>query len=150
MGRNTHRHRWHPWRHIAQRHPHIRVTCDYVLPEHRRGLWTTEGIYLDRRLTQAGRRCTLTHEIIHLERGEVPNHPYFAAYEEHVVEVLTARTLIALPQLVDAALWTQHPYELADELWVDVDTLLTRVQHLTREERTTIIRELAERQPWNN
>ncbi|MCD2096576.1 hypothetical protein [Rhodococcus rhodochrous] len=150
MGRNKHGHRWHPWRYLAHRHPHLRVTCEYVLPESRKGLATTEGIYLDRRLTQAGRRCTLTHEIIHLERGAPPDHPHFAAYEEHLVEVLAARRLIAIPQLIDAALWTQHPYELADELWVDIDTLTTRVQHLTREERATIIRELAERQPWNN
>jgi hypothetical protein len=150
MGRNTHRHRWHPWRYLARRHPHIRVTCNYTLREDTQGLLTPDGIYIDRRLTQAERRCTLTHEIIHLERGEVPNHPHFAAYEEHIVEVLTARTLISLPHLIDAALWTQHPYELAEELWVDVDTLLTRVQHLTRDERDTIHRELLERQPWNN
>ncbi|MGV5046843.1 hypothetical protein [Rhodococcus pyridinivorans] len=150
MGRKPRKHRWHPWRHIAQHHPHIRVTCNYKLPPGYDGLLTEDGIYIDRRLTQAERRCTLTHEIIHLERGAPPDHPHFAAYEEHIVEVLAARRLIAIPRLIDGLLWTQHPHELADELWVDVDTLTTRVQHLTREERAHIIRELAERQPWNN
>ncbi|MBH0121522.1 hypothetical protein I0Q12_19215 [Rhodococcus sp. CX] len=128
----------------------MHVSCEYKLSGRARGILTIHGIYLDCRLTQAGRRCTLTHEIVHLERGPVPRHPYFAALEEHIVDVLTARRLIALPHLIDKLLWTQHPHELADELWVDVDTLTTRVQHLTREERAHINRELARRQPWNN
>lgn len=150
MGRNTHRHRWHPWRHLARRHPHIHVTCSYTLREGTRGLITPAGIYLDCRLNQAGRRCTLTHEIIHLERGPVPDHPYLSAIEEHLVDVLAARRLITLPHLLDSLVWTQYPDELAEELWVDVDTLTTRVEHLTREERAHINRELARRQPWNN
>ncbi|MCK8674144.1 hypothetical protein M1M07_23910 [Rhodococcus sp. HM1] len=126
------------------------VTCEYKLEAGRKGLLTTSGIYLDCRLNQAGRRCTLTHEIEHLERGPAPDHPHFAALEEHIVEVLAARRLITLPHLLDAAVWTQHPHELAEELWVTVETLTTRVAHLTREERAHINRELARRQPWNN
>ncbi|WP_338020921.1 hypothetical protein [Rhodococcus sp. YH1] len=126
------------------------VNCDYKLGDRTKGLMTAHGIYLDCRLNQTGRRCTLTHEIIHLERGPVPHHPYFAAIEEHIVEVLSARRLITLPHLLDALAWTQHPFELAEELWTDVDTVTTRVQHLTREERAHINRELARRQPWNN
>ncbi|MGV9744633.1 hypothetical protein ACWDTG_06925 [Rhodococcus zopfii] len=142
--------RWHPWRHIGRHHPRVPITCEYKLESGRKGLLTTSGIYLDCRLTQAGRRCTLTHEIIHLERGPVPDHPYLSAIEEHLVDVLTARRLITLPHLLDGLVWTQWPDELAEELWVDVDTLTTRVEHLTGEERAHINRELARRQPWNN
>lgn len=141
---------WNPWRHLERHHPHLPVNCHYPLAGHTRGLLTIHGIYLDCRLNQTGRRCTLTHEITHLERGPVPDHPHYSILEEHTVEVLSARRLITTPALVDALAWTQHPHELADELWVTVDTLTTRVQHLTREEHAHITRELARRQPWSN
>lgn len=143
-------HRWHPWRHLGRHHPNLRVTCQHRLGGHLKGLFTPHGIYLDCRLTQAGRRCTLTHEIIHLERGPVPRHSHFSKLEEHTVEVLAARRLIELPHLLNGLLWTQHPHELADELWVDIDTLTTRLQHLTPEERSHIETELTQRQPWTH
>ena len=139
---------WHPWRHIRHHHPHIGVDTTHRLPSGYRGLLTRAGIYLDCRLSQAGRRCTLGHEIVHLERGPVPDHPHFATLEEHAVNVITARRLIRLNHLVDALTWTQHPNELAEELWVDTDTVTTRMQHLTTRERAYIESELAERQPW--
>ncbi|QIX48902.1 hypothetical protein HFP48_04595 [Rhodococcus sp. DMU1] len=142
--------RWNPWRYLSRNHPHMKVNCRYPLPGTRAGLLTVHGIYLDCRLNQAGRRCTLQHEIEHLERGPVPDHPHFAALEEHIVDVLAARRLIALPHLFDALLWTKHPIELADELFVDLDTLSTRLEHLTPRERGYINLELARRQPWNN
>lgn len=150
MARRRTRGRWHPWKHLGRHHPHIHVTCRDQLPSGLDGAWTGGLIYLDCRLNQAGRRCVLTHEIIHLERGPVPDHPYLSAIEEHLVDVLAARRLITLPHLLDGLIWTQYPDELAEELWVDVDTLTTRVEHLTREERAHINRELARRQPWNN
>lgn len=93
--------------------------------------------------------CTLTHEIIHLERGPAPQDAYFGAVEEQLVGILAARRLIPLPALVDALAWvgSEDHHDLADELWVDVDTLRTRLQHLTPEERAHITRELARRRP---
>lgn len=149
MGR-TQDYWWHPWRHIRHRHPHIGVDATHRLPSGYRGLLTPAGIYLDCRLSQAGRRCTLAHEIVHLERGPVPDHPHFAALEEHAVEVIAARRLIRITHLIDALVWTQNLHELAEELWVDTDTVITRVQHLTTREHAHIETELAERQPWNN
>jgi hypothetical protein len=39
------------------------------------GLQHGHRIWLCRTLTQAERRCTLTHELVHRERGPVPADP---------------------------------------------------------------------------
>ncbi|KOS56460.1 hypothetical protein Rruber_02716 [Rhodococcus ruber] len=150
MGRKRKGRRWHPWRHIGKHHPHIRVTCRDVLPDGLKGAWTGDTVYLDPSLGQASRRWVLTHEIHHIERGPVPDDPYLSAIEERIVDILSARKLIPLPQLVDALVWTQDHHELAEELWVDVDAIAVRLDNLTPAERAHIHRELARRQPWNN
>lgn len=120
---------WHPWRWLRDKHPDVVV--EHV--ELRRGrMGETRGrqIWLDRRLTQAERRCTLTHELIHIERRgrEHPNPDV----EERIVELETARRLITTRQLIDAFRWFRHPgpAELAEHLWVDQQTVLTRMEHL--------------------
>ncbi len=77
----------------------------------------------------------------------MPDHPYFAAREERVVEELTARRMIRLPDLVDALLWCQcrTDDETAEELWVDHDVLLTRIRTLTPGERKWVEHQLARR-----
>lgn len=87
-------------------------------------------IWLCSTLTQAERRCTLTHELVHRERGPVPTDPAAAAREEQIVDEITARRLIALPALVAGLRWTRNPIELAEQLWVDEPTLRTRMDTL--------------------
>jgi len=149
--KDTGRHRWNPWRHLAHWHPHIRVTCSQALPGTRRASWTKHGIYIDRSLDQVARRCALAHEIIHLERGPLPQCPRLARREEHIVSVTAARRLIPLDTLTDAVMWVNldDPHELADELWVDTLTLKIRITNLMPDEHAHISRELAQRQPWN-
>ncbi|MEV5360991.1 hypothetical protein AB0K45_11795 [Micrococcus luteus] len=91
---------------------------------------TVGRIWLCRKLNQARRRCTLTHELIHLERGPVPVDPVGRAREELAVNVEAARRLITLAQLVEALRWTREPVELADQLWVDQPTLRARMDNL--------------------
>jgi hypothetical protein len=43
---------------------------------------------------------------------------------------LAARRLIALPDLIEALRWTRDPAELADALWVDLDTIRARMSCL--------------------
>ena len=59
-------------------------------------------------------------------------------------EYPAARRLIKMEHLLDALAWTEHLEELADELWVDLDTLMARLDGLTPEERAQIA-ELGER-----
>lgn len=124
--------RWHPWKHAAEHYPHITIDCRNELPDRVWGLLLGDVIWLCRKLNQVRRRCTLTHELVHLERGPVPADPVARAREEHTVSVLAARRLIPITALIDAYRWCPagHPAELAEELWVDIPTLRTRMASL--------------------
>jgi len=105
-------------------------------------------VWLDRSLTQVERRCTVTHEDIHLHRGPVPSDPHLAAKEEAIVDGIAARRLVSLRQLIDALLWSDNPAEVADELWVDVPTLKARLKGLADHERLAIEQRLADAKEW--
>jgi hypothetical protein len=122
--------RWHPWRILRTEHADVDVSCRYRLPGQMMGLQRGARIWLCRTLTQAERRCTLTHELVHRERGPVPVDPAAVEREERIVDEIAARRLITAPALVDALRWTRHPRELADHLWVDEPTLHTRMATL--------------------
>lgn len=113
------------------------VTLHFILmPDGAPG--RTDGrarIWLDKRLQQAERRCALTHELVHLEYGHTSCQP--PRFERRVREE-TARRLIHIDQLAEAYRWTQHPAELADELWVTPDVVRDRLDALTDEERARL------------
>ena len=140
-------HRWHPWRHLQRCYPHIDVTFPRCLKLGCLGEWNADGIAIDGTSNQRERRCTLTHEIVHIERGPVPNDPHLAVKEERVVECITARRLITLETLIDALVWNrlQVNDEMAEELWVALPTLQHRVRDLTDCERQYIDQELERR-----
>lgn len=119
--------RWHPWRVLNIEHSDIDVSCRHRLPDQIMGLQRGARIWLCRTLNQAERRCTLTHELVHRERGPLPADRDAAAREERIVDEIASRRLITLPSLVDALRWSRHPRELADQLWVDEPTLQTRM-----------------------
>jgi hypothetical protein len=124
--------RWHPWQHAGEHYPHVTISCRHELPHRVWGLQSGHMIWLCRRLNQARRRCTLTHELIHLERGPVPTEPIARAKEERAVSVTAARRLIPIAALIDAYRWCPggNVSELAEELWVDVPTLRVRMTAL--------------------
>ncbi|WP_437423940.1 hypothetical protein [Williamsia muralis] len=70
----------------------------------------------------------MTHELIHVERGIFPAD----AAEEALVERLTALRMITFEELLSAFRWDRHPdpAEMAEELWVTIDVLDTRMRHL--------------------
>lgn len=101
-------------------------------------LGRTDGqrrIWLDKRLQQAERRCALTHELVHLEHGHTSCQGPRA---ERRVREETARRLVPFELLVEAYRWTQHPAELADELWVTVDVVHDLLEALTDVERALL------------
>ncbi len=130
---------YHPWRALRAL-AHVTLRWER-LPDEVRGYTEPCGteIVLDVDLTQAERRSTLTHELIHVEDGLVPEA--CDGYEERRVRLLAARRLITFDALVDAMLWATNEWELAEELWVDEDTVVARIEGLTDTER----RELNER-----
>lgn len=84
-------------------------------------------------MTQAERRCTLTHELVHLERGQCP--PGDEDREELIVEREAARRLIDIRKLGETLAWAPHEEDAAEELWVDVPTLQARLAGLHPSER---------------
>ncbi|VXB25968.1 conserved hypothetical protein [Arthrobacter sp. 9V] len=92
-------------------------------------------IWLDRALNQVERRCTLTHELVHIERGHTSCQPTAV---EKAVRVETARRLICLDDLAKQLAWSRSLTELAEELWVTEGVLLDRLTSLTSAEWATL------------
>jgi hypothetical protein len=114
------------------------------------GLVRGRRIWLCSTLTQAERRCTLTHEIVHIERGPLPAGDAAARREEEIVNDIASRRLIPLDALVDAFRWHRHPtpVQLADELWVDVPTLEFRMRGLGPIEVAELEHRLGDEWSW--
>lgn len=103
-------------------------------------LGATDGsrmIHLHPRQSQAQRRSTLAHELAHLELRHGPGS---TAREERDAGALAARWLVPLESLVEAARWARSIEELADELWVDVETVRIRLSTLLDDERDEVCR----------
>ncbi|MFV8136484.1 hypothetical protein ACNQR7_02820 [Mycolicibacterium senegalense] len=94
-----------------------------------RGLLKGDTIWLCKTLTQAERRSTLTHELLHVARGIAP--PQLQAREERQVDELAARRLISLNDMLRGLRSAQDDRELADALWTDVHTVRVRRETLT-------------------
>lgn len=63
--------------------------------------------------------------------------------EEALVAQEAARRLITLEDLAAALQWSRDPTEVAEELWVDEDTLQTRLAHLTDAEQAWLVGHLS-------
>lgn len=129
---------WHPWR-------ALRTFPDVTLHWARRpgllGTWssTTRTITLHPDQSHAERRCKLTHELVHAERNDTGSCDIKTELQVHR---LAARRLITRAALIDALAWSGDEYELAEELWVDVDTIRVRLAGLTAAEQDDIYRRL--------
>ena len=107
------------------------------------GVTDGEQIWLHDRLLQVERRCALTHEQVHLERGT----QCVDGKEEQRVRRITAERLIALDDLIPAAQWSADVAEMADTLWVTEDVLRDRIAGLSPVERGLVA--CAVRQAWH-
>lgn len=127
-------HRYHPWR-VLRGLPHITLRWSAAVT---RGRVDGHTITLHPLLTQAERRSTLAHELVHLERGPAP--PHHTAREELLVEEIAARRLVNLDDLADAILWHDGNAHdgMAEDLWVDRGILIARIRSLDNEERAYI------------
>lgn len=130
-------HQYDPWAHLAAQ---VDITLHW---RHQRpcGLYRhqTRTIALRRGLTQAQARCTLAHELIHAERGDVAlTESALNARQELIVEREAARRLISLEALADAVRWSCHPADVAEVLHVDAGTLRARLAGLTEAERRVL------------
>src|SRR4051812_23963113 len=95
-----------PWHALAAEFRQARVVYD-DLPPRRRGEvdFRTHTITLQRRLDPTAQRCTLAHELVHLERGPVVM--WHAPREERAVAAIAARRLVSIDSLAEALRWSQ-------------------------------------------
>lgn len=132
---------YHPWRDLRGRGA---VALRWSsLPSPLRAVTDGACVWMHDRLSQAERRSVLTHELVHLDAGDETCQPEAV---ERAVDQEAARRLVALDALVDALLWSQDETEMAEELWVDVPTLVARIEGLTEAERDHVEAALARRE----
>ncbi len=126
---------FHPWR-------ALRAQSDITVEWRRLALDQyavtngTNRIWMDPDQSQVERRCTLAHELAHIELGHTDG---CVAREDRAVDLLAARRLVEMPDLLDALRWADDLPTVADELWVDEPTLMARLDGLTAGERAQIV-----------
>ena len=127
---------YHPWRTLRALDTRIEVIWQHLDDD---VLAETDGhstIWMDPRQRQAKRRCTLAHELAHIELGHTDG---CTPREDVAADRLAARRLIDMHRLLDALRWAEDLREVADELWVDEPTLMARLDALTDDERAQIV-----------
>jgi len=131
---------YHPWRRLRAL---VELNLLWVDTDAYMGRidYCTSEIRLAIGMTQAERRCTLAHELVHHERG--PCAPGDEEREERIVDREAARRLIDIRKLGETLAWSRSCDEAADELWVDVPTLVARMKGLHPAERHYLHERLA-------
>lgn len=134
---------WHPWRHLRSM-TDVAVTWD--APDGTLGTWcaVTRAMAFHPEQSQAQRRCTATHEIVHAELAHAG--PCTESTELMVLKI-SARRLIGVRALGDAVVFhLDDRAALAQELWVDRQTLDARLDHLHPAEKGYLRRRLTMRE----
>jgi hypothetical protein len=142
-----------PWLDLQQNWPQVQVVIEAMsgdlLGEVRDG---GQLIALRAGTSAAQRRCTLTHEIVHLERGIFDCGPW-SQREELLVHSTVALRLIPPPALAAAVRdlgGADDLPALAHLLDVDSETLRLRLDRLSIAERRMLRRALARQRPlWS-
>ncbi len=151
--------RYSPWRDLASR-PHLHLL---VAPTGDPDVWgyfepDTSTVTIDSGCDQVERRCTLAHELAHVDRGDEAHHT--ADYpeaerqtvrDEAAADDLAARRLIPLDRLADALMPDDDLWRAAADLDVDHPMLCARLRGLTDEEHAAVWADLNEREaglPW--
>lgn len=111
-----------------------------VMPARGMCRWNRRTILLDIKLSRIEERCTLTHELVHAERGPFPR--WATAREEAAVNAEASRRLIPLDALGEALAWSLHPAAVAEELDVDPPTLEALLRNLAAAEVEALRRRL--------
>lgn len=126
---------------VLKQHPDLSL-CVTRLPDGERGRWYPDlhVIVLDDRLTQAERRVTLLHELVHRMRGDTHiDDDLMLNRRERSCHHTVAQMLIPFATLRAAMSYGREPHELAEELWVDVETLQARIMGLSAVESAALL-----------
>lgn len=132
---------YNPWHDLRDNWPEVRVVFE-PMTGRLLGELRYPVIALRTGTSAAQRRCTLAHEIVHLER-RLPCGPGLDRREERWVSAEAARRLVTVPDL-RAALRDlgagARPASVAAHLRIDRDTLRLRLQLLTPGEQRLLLR----------
>lgn len=122
----------HPWRRLREL-AHVTLLWHDDGPM---GLTThsTATISIRRGLTWEQRRCTLQHELVHVERGPIPRG-LRDKDEEWVRRETALRMIPDIRPVGDAIAWALSEDEAAEELGVDVPVLRYRLKHMSPMEK---------------
>lgn len=115
---------FHPWHDL---HPSVCVEFASLPPPLRGATDGCSRIVLHNRLEQVERRCTLEHEKVHIDRGDMGK---CRPEVERSIDRTVARRLVSLDSLMSAMVWTDEIEELADELWVTPQIARARLEIL--------------------
>jgi hypothetical protein len=142
-----------PWLDLRESWPHLQVVVE-PMAGRLLGELRYPVIALRAGTTAAQRRCTLTHEIVHLERGVRDCGPWTDREERHV-HAEVAQRLVSTNQLVRAIRdvggiqgGPADVLRLAQVLDVDRETMGVRLGLVTQVERRRI-RALRLREVWS-
>jgi hypothetical protein len=128
-----------PWADVRDNWPEVSVVI-VPMPGMLLG-WVRYPLIALREGTSSGqRRCTLAHEIVHLERGTADCGPW-AEREERLVHAEVARRMIPLDGLARTICQAGGTHDLpavAAALDVDVETLSLRLSQLSAAERARV------------
>lgn len=151
----TDRHVWpyDPWADVRDNWPQVRVVIEPMTGD-LLGEVRDDGLVIALRAgtSAAQRRCTLAHEIVHLERGILDCGPWLQREEVQVHTEVSLRLipLAALADAVRALGGADDQAALAQWLEVDSETLAMRVSRLSAGDRRTLRRLLARQTPlWS-
>lgn len=122
---------YHPWRELRSRE-HLELTWANLPPGVRGITDGTSAIWLEVDQLQVEQRCTLAHELAHVDLDHTTKP---TPQEERAARRLTAQKLIDWDNLVDAFRWSDSIQEAADELNVITDVLEDRLRFLHPREK---------------
>lgn len=98
-------------------------------------------ILIDSGQSRPERRCSLAHAVAHLDLGHQQTPlGHFERRQERDADQLAARRLIGIDHLAWAFTWTPWRTEVAQELDVDLATLICRERHLHPSEKHYLLR----------
>ena len=122
-----------PWQAAAEQQLRIYLTDLGELS----GVTDGEHVWLSPDLTWVEARCTLTHELEHIDAGHCGHQPPGV---EEIIRGRAARRLIPTEQLLKHRDSQEHPAAIADTLNVTRGVLRDRIRGLTLEERARLYR----------
>ena len=128
------RKQYHPWRELRSR-DHLELTWADLPPGVRGMTDGTSAIWMEPEQLQVERRCTLAHELAHIDLRHTTKP---TVREEQTARRLAAQKLIEWDALVDVFRWAHNAQEAADELWVTPEVLEDRLRFLHPHERALL------------